>query len=56
MNAGIDLSGLSFESLSQPVSLGIMGGLFFGKQIGVMLFTYIAVYFKFALLPELDLP
>ncbi len=52
VNAGIDLSGLSLESLSQPVSLGIMSGLFFGKQMGVMLFTYIAVYFKFAMLPK----
>ncbi|NQY93357.1 MAG: Na+/H+ antiporter NhaA [Campylobacteraceae bacterium] len=52
VNAGIDLSGLSIESLSQPVSLGIMSGLFFGKQMGVMLFTYMAVYFKFAILPR----
>jgi len=52
VNAGIDLKGLSIESLTQPVSLGIMSGLFFGKQMGVMLFTFLAVYFKLALLPR----
>ena len=28
--------------------LGIVCGLFFGKQIGVFLFSYLSIYFKFA--------
>jgi NhaA family Na+:H+ antiporter len=35
-----------------PVPLGIVMGLFFGKQIGVMLFSYISVFFKIAQMPD----
>jgi NhaA family Na+:H+ antiporter len=34
-NAGVALSGISWQSLSQPVTLGVVLGLFFGKQAGV---------------------
>ena len=47
-NAGVSLEGLSFATLLNPVPLGIVCGLFFGKQIGVFLFSYLSVYFKFA--------
>ncbi len=47
-NAGVNLEGLSISSLMAPVPLGILCGLFFGKQIGVMLFSYVAIKFKFA--------
>ena len=47
-NAGVNLEGLSILSLMAPVPLGILCGLFFGKQIGVMLFSYVAIKFKFA--------
>ena len=50
-NAGVSLDGMSMNSLLTPVPLGILCGLFFGKQIGVFLFSYLAVKFKFAEMP-----
>ncbi len=47
-NAGVSLEGLSFATLLNPVPLGIVCGLFFGKQIGVFLFSYLSILFKFA--------
>jgi Na+:H+ antiporter, NhaA family len=51
-NAGVSLSGLSFSSLLMPVPLGILAGLFVGKQLGVMLFSYISVKCKVAQMPD----
>ena len=51
-NAGVNLEGLSLVSLLNPVPLGILIGLFFGKQIGVLLFSYVSVKFKFADMPN----
>ena len=47
-NAGVNLEGLSILSLMAPVPLGILCGLFFGKQIGVLLFSYISIKLKLA--------
>lgn len=52
VNAGIDLRDLSFEKVLNPVSLGIICGLFIGKQLGVFAFVYFAVKFKVAKLPR----
>ena len=51
-NAGVSLEGLSLSSLLSPVPLGILLGLFFGKQIGVLLFSYVSVKFNFADMPN----
>ena len=51
-NAGVSLEGLSFNALLTPVPLGIVCGLFFGKQIGVFLFAYISVKLNFAQKPS----
>ena len=51
-NAGVNLEGLSLSSLLSPVPLGILMGLFFGKQIGVVFFSYVAIKLKFADLPN----
>ena len=51
-NAGVSLAGLSFSDLLAPVPLGIALGLFFGKQLGVFILSFIAVKLKLAKLPE----
>ena len=51
-NAGVSLEGLSLLSLLNPVPLGILCGLFFGKQIGVFAFSFLAIKFKLAEMPN----
>ncbi len=51
-NAGVSLEGLSLSSLLQPVPLGILLGLFVGKQIGVMIFSLVAVKTGAAQMPD----
>ena len=51
-NAGVSLEGLTFATLLNPVPLGIVLGLFFGKQIGVFVLSYISVKLKFAEKPS----
>ena len=51
-NAGVSLEGITLSSLLNPVPLGILCGLFFGKQIGVFLFAYIAVKLNLAQKPN----
>ena len=51
-NAGVVLKDVSFNSLLSPVPLGILCGLFFGKQIGVFLFSFISIKLKFAEMPS----
>ncbi len=51
-NAGVSLEGLSFSSLLDKVPLGIVLGLFLGKQLGVFLFSYISIKLKIAQMPN----
>ena len=51
-NAGVSLEGVSMNTLMAPVPLGILSGLFFGKQIGVFLFSYLSIKLKFAEMPS----
>ena len=51
-NAGVVLENVSFKTVISPVPLGILCGLFFGKQIGVFLFSFLSVKFKLAEMPS----
>ena len=51
-NAGVSLEGLTLSSLLQPVPLGILLGLFVGKQVGVMIFSFVAVKMGAAQMPD----
>jgi NhaA family Na+:H+ antiporter len=51
-NAGVSLAGLSLSSLLEPVPLGILLGLFVGKQVGVMLVSFFAVKCGVAQMPD----
>ncbi|WP_377845125.1 Na+/H+ antiporter NhaA [Bosea sp. UC22_33] len=50
-NAGVSFAGLGLATLSQAVPLGIMLGLFLGKQIGVFGFGWLAIRAGLADLP-----
>jgi len=52
VNAGVDVTKISMEEMAGPVPMGIMLGLFFGKQIGVFGFSWLAIKLKIAELPE----
>jgi Na+:H+ antiporter, NhaA family len=51
INVGVSLQGL-VKYLMMPVSLGIMLGLFFGKQLGIFSFCWLAVRSKVAQFPR----
>ena len=51
-NAGVSLEGLGLSTLLNPVPLGIVCGLFFGKQIGVFFFSYVSVKIGLAQMPN----
>ncbi|MDD4923274.1 MAG: Na+/H+ antiporter NhaA [Dehalococcoidales bacterium] len=50
-NAGVQISGVQF-SILQPVSLGIILGLVFGKPLGIIGFTYLASRFGWVKKPS----
>ena len=51
-NAGVRLPGDFAGSLLDPIALGIILGLFIGKQLGVAAFCWVAVRFGFASMPS----
>ena len=51
-NAGVPMSGISAGQFLHPVSLGIIAGLFVGKQLGIMAACWLAARFGLAALPR----
>ncbi len=52
VNAGVNITEISFRQMAGSVPLGIMLGLFVGKQLGVFGFSWVAIKLKIAKLPE----
>lgn len=52
VNAGVNITEISFSQMCGSVPLGIMLGLFIGKQLGVFGFSWVAIKLKLARLPE----
>jgi NhaA family Na+:H+ antiporter len=51
-NSGLELAGLTSAMVFHPVTLGIVAGLFFGKQFGVFAAAWALVRLGWARLPE----
>jgi NhaA family Na+:H+ antiporter len=51
-NAGVSLHGLKLSDLTAPIPLGIIAGLFIGKQIGVFTASLLAIRLGLAAMPE----
>jgi NhaA family Na+:H+ antiporter len=52
VNAGVSLGGMSLDRMSGPVPLGIILGLFVGKQVGVFGFSWLVIKLGYAQLPK----
>lgn len=50
-NAGVTLEGDFFHEVTSPVALGVIAGLFLGKQFGITLATWLTVRLRLAELP-----
>jgi len=50
-NAGIPFDGITAESFLHPIPLGIITGLFFGNQLGIFGFSWIAIKLGISKLP-----
>jgi NhaA family Na+:H+ antiporter len=51
-NAGVSLEGIQWSNLADAIPLGIVAGLFVGKQIGVFGIAFILLRLKWVRLPE----
>jgi len=52
VNAGVNVTQISFSQMAGSVPLGIMLGLFAGKQLGVFGFSWLVIKLKWAELPK----
>jgi NhaA family Na+:H+ antiporter len=52
VNAGINLTGVSFSDVMHSVPLGIAAGLFIGKQVGIFVPSFLAIKFGLVRMPD----
>jgi len=52
VNTGVNFSGVSTKDFIDNVTIGIALGLFVGKQVGIFLFSFIAIVLKLGKLPD----
>ncbi len=52
VNTGIDFSLMEISDLHSPITLGILLGLFLGKQMGIFLFAWLCVKLGWSMLPK----
>ena len=52
VNTGVNFSGVSAKDFVDNVTVGITLGLFFGKQVGIFIFSLVAIVLKLGKLPE----
>jgi NhaA family Na+:H+ antiporter len=52
VNTGINFDNISSKDFVDTVTLGIALGLFVGKQLGIFIFSWMAIKFKIGLMPE----
>jgi NhaA family Na+:H+ antiporter len=51
-NAGVWLRSVSLHDVLRPMPLGVVAGLFLGKQVGILGFSWLGVRARLAALPE----
>ncbi len=51
-NAGVAFDGISVDTFFHPVPLGIAAGLFFGNQVGIFCFSWVAIKLGITRLPD----
>lgn len=51
-NSGVSFEGLSLSSVLNPIPLGIIMGLFLGKQLGVFVFSWVVIRLGITKLPS----
>jgi len=52
VNTGIDFTNVAIKDFTDTVTLGIISGLFFGKQLGIFIFSWIAIKLGLGRLPD----
>ena len=52
VNTGIDFAGVTLKDFTHSITLGIVSGLFLGKQLGIFFFSWLAVKLGMGRLPE----
>jgi NhaA family Na+:H+ antiporter len=51
-NAGVSLGEGIIESLLDSISIGVIAGLFIGKQIGIFLFSWLSIRLRLSTIPD----